>query len=219
LAAPANRALAVAFSPDGRLLATGGLDRQVQLWDVATGRILRSLAGHRGPVETLAFAPDGKSLASGSSDTTVLVWSVPGADARRGPGLGPGEWEAAWRALAGADAAGAYRAVASLGATPACAAFLRERLRPVAAPEPGRVRRLLADLDSDRFAVRERASRELAAMGELVRAPLEKALAGQPSREARRRLEQLLEKLGGPGHHPQALRGPRALPGLQRLRP
>src|SRR5262249_45348326 len=100
LAAPADRALAVAFSPDGRLLATGGLVRQVPLWDVATGRRLRSLAGHRGPVEALAFASDGLSLASGSSDTTVLVWSVPGADTRRGPGLGPGEWEAAWRALA-----------------------------------------------------------------------------------------------------------------------
>jgi WD40 repeat protein len=54
----------VAFSPDGRTLATGSRDRTVRLWDVATGRALMRWAGHRGRVYGLVFSPDGKTLAT-----------------------------------------------------------------------------------------------------------------------------------------------------------
>ena len=67
----------VAFSPDGKTLATGSADGTVRLWDVATHRPdRRALTGHTGPVTSVAFSPDGKTLASGSADGTVRLWDV-----------------------------------------------------------------------------------------------------------------------------------------------
>ena len=67
---------AVAFSPDGKTLASGGDDTSVKLWDVQTGKEKQTLSGHKYKVATLAFSPDGKSLASGSEDYTVKIWDL-----------------------------------------------------------------------------------------------------------------------------------------------
>src|SRR5262249_18393949 len=68
--------LNVAFSPDGRRLATGGQKNTVKIRDVATGRELHTLEGHSGEVYTLAFSPDdgGGLIASAGEDSTVKVW-------------------------------------------------------------------------------------------------------------------------------------------------
>src|SRR5712692_5744528 len=58
----------IAFSPDGRLIASGSGDKTVKLWDVATGNQLRSLEGHAERVSSVAFSPDGRVIASASMD-------------------------------------------------------------------------------------------------------------------------------------------------------
>ena len=67
---------AVAFSPDGSLLATGSWDGSARLWDVALGREVRPLVHHKMAVISVAFSPDGRLLAVGSDDTTVTLWEV-----------------------------------------------------------------------------------------------------------------------------------------------
>jgi len=66
----------LAFSPDGRMLASAGLDKMVILWDVGQRQALATLRGHNDWVSHLSFSPDGRMLASASSDNTVILWDV-----------------------------------------------------------------------------------------------------------------------------------------------
>ncbi|HAG83780.1 MAG TPA: NTPase (NACHT family), partial [Cyanobacteria bacterium UBA12227] len=68
--------LSVAFSPDSNLLATGGTDGMVRLWEAASGREILSCKGHTDWVRSVAFSPDGKTLASGSADQTIKLWDI-----------------------------------------------------------------------------------------------------------------------------------------------
>jgi len=65
----------VAYSPDGLTLVSGGVDRLVRIWDIETGRLLRSLRGHTHDIRTAAFTPDGQILATGSEDRTIRLWN------------------------------------------------------------------------------------------------------------------------------------------------
>src|SRR5207245_1489818 len=67
---------AIAISPDSRRIASGSRDRTVKLWDAATGRLLRTLTGHREAVLSVTFSADGATVYSGSRDGTVKVWVV-----------------------------------------------------------------------------------------------------------------------------------------------
>jgi hypothetical protein len=66
----------VAFSPDGRLLASGAEDGSVRLWDGAAGRARGVLVGHRDVVTSVAYSPDGRRLVSGSADRTLRLWDL-----------------------------------------------------------------------------------------------------------------------------------------------
>jgi len=67
---------AVAVSPDGRFLVTGGEDNLVKLWDIASGKEMRSFVGHENWVLSVAFSPDGKRVYSSSRDGMIKQWDV-----------------------------------------------------------------------------------------------------------------------------------------------
>ncbi|HEY7200316.1 MAG TPA: WD40 repeat domain-containing protein [Candidatus Dormibacteraeota bacterium] len=210
----------VAFSPDGKTLASGGSDLAVRLWEVASGKERRVFQGSRGNVMTAAFSPNGQLLASGGmADPTVLLWDVTGLGTggrRPAARLRPDEAETLWADLASDNAAQAYHAVWALGLSPAQAVpLLRDRLKPLPPVDPNRLTRLVADLDSDRFAVREKAMQELEKFGDLALPALRKVLAGRPSVEVQRRVEELLERFGSWVTSGERLRGLRGVEVLE----
>jgi hypothetical protein len=143
-------------------------------------------------------------------DTTVLLWDVRGVQAGA-----KAEAAVYWKALADHDAARAYDAVLGLAAAPeAAVALLRGRLRPARALA-AKVKDLLADLDSDEFARREKATESLRQLGASAQPALRKAYQSSPSLEVRRRAGQLLDELARRVLSPEELREVRAVEALE----
>jgi WD40 repeat protein len=180
------------FTPDGRTLIAAIKDR-VHIWEVASGGEIVCRSGHQDVVRALTMSADGRLLASGSADHTTLVWDMVHLAPRD-----TGSPDALWDDLAGADAVRGRRAVEALVAEPAQALALLAKRLAVAAPDPKRLARWLADLNSDDFDQRQEAERALDRLAELAGPALRQALATRPSAEARRRIENLLKKLDGP---------------------
>jgi hypothetical protein len=208
----------LAFTPDGRRLVVAGRE-SLRLWDLATGQVVasRPAPGHYSYGESfassLALAADGRTIATGHADTTVLLWDLaaPRPDRPAAP-LPAAELGSYWADLAETDAGKALAAISRLADVPEQAtALLRDRLRPAQAVPADEMRRLIADLDADEFARREAVVKRLAELGELADAALREALRGQPSPEARRRIEALLAE-------PPTVRLPEARRGLRAVR-
>jgi WD40 repeat protein len=190
-----ERIRAIVFSPDGRTLASAGHEGMVHLWEVATGRERHIFAGHTGQVGLLVFSGDGRRLASNSEDMSVLVWDL---WAPVPPVAGPlteKDLEGLWADLASPNAGRAFRAIQILAGAKEGVAFLGDRLRQAAPPVSARsIAGFIAELDSNSFAVRSKASAELEKLGEIAVPALSKALEKAPSLEARRRLEALVAR-------------------------
>jgi hypothetical protein len=208
--------LALAFTADGRTLATASReDAAMRLWDAVTGKERGRLAGHNGPVYTLAFSPDGRRLAVGGEEQALLLWDLgrqaAGAEKTRTP-------EELWADLADADGGRAYQAIWTLAARPSDAVkLLQTRLTPVPPAPPAKIAALLADLDSKKFATRQTATAELEKLGGQAEPYLQQALTRELTLEARRRVEQLLERLLQRGPTPEELRPLRAVEALERI--
>jgi WD40 repeat protein len=208
------------LSPDGRFALSGGECRLVRVWDLRSGAVVKTFAGHDGYVNDAVFAPDGKRVYSASADTTILVWNTEDLSAGPPPPeLTDAERDELWKALAGEDARAAFQAIQRLAAAPAPAlALLKERLRPAAPPDAARRKQLdrwVADLDSDDFATREKATAELEKAGAEAEAALRRAVRAGKTVEMRTRIGPLLQKLEATT--PEKLRTLRALEVLERL--
>ena len=215
----------VAFSPDGRIVASGGVhpvygggthENEIRLWDAATGEEVQHFRGHNSGVTSLAFSPDGTRLASGLGNGIVLLWEVPRGRLRIRQ-LSPGERKALWSDLADEDARRAYAAIRKLIEDPErTIGFLRDRLRPAPRTDPERIRQLIVDLDSEEYAVRQVAMKELAALGELAGPLLRERLAANPPLEVRKRVEELLSQTKVL-HAGEVVRGVRAVEALEHI--
>jgi WD40 repeat protein len=201
---PGDQVNVAVFGPDGSRFASAS-GANVFLWDALSGELLWTFQGDGGAVTSLAFTPDGKALASGNRDSTILVWNVAGvprkAAAGRVPDLGK-----SWDALAGRDCTRAYQAVKDLaGQGGSAVAFLAGKARPVRAPD-ARLVAWIADLDSNEYVVREKATEELGKCAEEVEGVLRRVLEGKPSPEQKRRVEHLLEEFVSERSSPSAER-------------
>jgi WD40 repeat protein len=210
----------VAFAPDRRLLACACRDGTARVWDCWSGREVRCLRGHIGPLTAVAFSPDGRSLLTGGKDTTALVWDV--SDLRPEPvgrkDLSVEQLDGVWRDLSGADGRRAFEGQRRLlQAGDGAVAYLAKQVRPVPPVDAAQFARLLADLENERFETREAATRELEALDERVGEAVRKALAGRPGPEARRRLEQVRDRIGRQDLTPEAVRGLRAVEVLEQV--
>jgi RNA polymerase sigma factor (sigma-70 family) len=214
----------LAFSPDGRYLASGApflgggtgkevRDHTLRVYELATGQeVLRREPPPDAFVGSLTFAADSRTLVTGLTDSTVVVWDLFPAP------RGPDDLPTAWDELANVDGRRAHRALASLvGAGDRAVELLSEHLEPARRPESAGLAKLLAEPDSDRFEVRKKANNELAAMGELARPALERARANMPSAEVRRRIDDLLDVIGNPIPAAATLRRARAVAVLEHV--
>lgn len=124
----------------------------------------------------------------------VVLLAIIGQNAGAAEPQPPPEMNSLWAALGTDDPVKAHQAMTALLAKAAqTLPFLEKRLRPVLGADPRRLARLIEDLDSSQFPVRQSATRELERLGEPAGPSLRKALAGRPSPELRRRVEQVLE--------------------------
>jgi RNA polymerase sigma factor (sigma-70 family) len=214
-----------AFSRDGRMLATAHKDA-IRIWKVSTGKELFCIKRPENFhgfdestfVVSLTFLPDGKALATGMRDSTVLVWDLTAngpIEKDISPDLDGKTLATLWSDLTD-EAPKAYHAIWTLGDSPKEAVpFLKERVKPAEEVDPKLVQRLLADLDSDQFATRDKAAKELATLGERIHPALRKVLEGKPSEEVRTRVKAILEEPAVPSG--ESLRTIRAIQVLERI--
>jgi WD40 repeat protein len=178
------------------MYASTSADGSVRILEAASGQLMREFdAGRRVGVE---FLPDGRRLLTRAPSGTTTVWDLAAMAAPRQEGESAREQlERLWPDLTGSDAGRALAAVfAYAAAGDEAVAHLRLQLAGDSLDE-AELRKLIAQLDDNQFAVRETATRRLIALGPRVLDPLDRALAGKPTVELRSRIERIARSIEG----------------------
>jgi WD40 repeat protein len=210
----------LAFSPDGRWLATlarmsgTGFD----LYEVMTMKRIANFPGHALQTAAIAFSPDSRRIVSGGRDELALVWDV----TRMAPHgqlpqleLSDAQIRDLWPQLGEPQASRAHVPLWQLiAAGDRSVDFLKQKLRATPHLNPKDVENWIERLDHPRFALRQEATKQLEALGEVVEQDLRKRLAQKPALEMRQRIQRLLDKLGPT---PERLRWRRALCVLEHI--
>jgi RNA polymerase sigma factor (sigma-70 family) len=201
-----------AFSVDGRSLASASFDGTIRIWETATWTERTHFRGYHERTTALAFTPAGQIL-YGGLDTTVLARDV------RPPRVAVSvPLERAWNDLATKEAGKSFQSEGRFLATPAdTVKFFAEKVKPVTALDPKRIRRLLADLGSDEFTVREAASQALHGLDEQAIPYLEATLKSAVSLEVRLRVQRILEQKQETAITTEQLRQIRTVTVLERI--
>ncbi len=180
---------ALAFSPDGRWLATGQSDKTVRIWEMATGHEAMRLDDLGDRVSGVGFSREGRSLVT-VAGVDVLMWDLlHGSD-------GHADLSHLWTDLGSDNTETAYQAMKAMVAHgDGGAKFLQGKLAAAATVDRKQIEKWIADLDSKRFATREAAMRSLANLQGRAQPALRAARAKAPSEEARTRIDDLLGRL------------------------
>ncbi len=216
----------VAFAPAGRYIAYCRPDGEICIRDLQTDKVVQKLPGHEGRVNSLDFAPDGRRLLSSGEDGTILVWDVAEIlHTKATPFKVNPPIPELIRSLDGSDAGKASsaihhlvgmgdRAVNPLGV--AVSAILVAAEQRVVKVE--QIERWITDLDSSEFKIRQAATDNLRANGDLAESAIRPALQKRPVLETRRRLELVLTSIeNGTPLSPSLVFAIRAIEVLERI--
>ncbi len=196
-------------SPDGRCVLR--IDGGAWLYEATSGRIIYRFPGN---YTTASFHPSLARLALADEERLgVLIYDLPTVFRYQPTRSNPSTSQQLWENLGDRDARQAYAAVSRLGATPGMEAFLARKLIPVAPVEREKLEKNIANLGSDDYPTRQKATEILAEAGELAQPALQQAMRTTRDLEQRLRLKRLLSLLGP--HSRDRMRNHRAIFALE----
>jgi RNA polymerase sigma factor (sigma-70 family) len=196
-----GRILGLAFSPNGRMLASAGNGDGIVVWEMYAGadKECHVFGAKHSEILTLAYSADGRRLVSGNTDSTALIWDVTGLAGASNSSVSAAV-ATLWRDLGSPDAARAFQARRHLAAQPEQAVPLLAGYLLPKKPDARQTARLLAQLDNDDFATREKATAEVRRLGAVILPALYQALKDEPTLELRRRVQELLDEIDPRDH-------------------
>ena len=217
---------AVACSPDGRVIAGSTWhpkDKRstIHIWERHTRKIRCTFQGHTGQVHSLAFSPDGKILSTAGVDSLIYMWDLTGRNrVISRERLTQEDLKQLWATLAQEDAKNGFVALRNLSLHPKeTLAFMKTQLEKITKQNrtPEKVRQLIADLDSRKFQIRDKASEALEEAGPSVVPELKKTLEKEISLEVRVRIGRVLHAIENQQRKPDTLRQLRAIEVLENI--
>jgi WD40 repeat protein len=214
-----SEARSVSVSADCRWTAVGFKDGTIRVW-ASKGTEQRIGQGHTGAISSLAFIPDSTQLLSASVDGTALLWDVAAMTKYTEPIVASprADLEKSWADLATAKGQVVLTLFEGFASQPKeTVRFFKEHLKPAAAPNTERIAKLILELGAAKYEVREKAHRQLLALGEQAEPMLQNSVSKPNNAEAKRRIETLFKELASPPVEPDTIRQLRAVELLEQI--